>query len=128
MRTYETVIVIDAHQSDEKFESLTEKVKKLITDNNGKVLEVSRWGKRRLAYEIKKKQHGYYIHFLYEMNKREFLNIIEREFKLTDEILRYLTLNLSKKALNYKLKKKKDIIGKVEKESEEKEKMPEEKK
>ena len=128
MRTYETVIVIDAHQPDEKFESLTEKVKKLITDNNGKVLEVSRWGKRRLAYEIKKKQHGYYIHFLYEMEKREFLKIIEREFKLTEEILRYLTLHLDKKALNYKLKKRKNIVGKVEKEDKEKVKVPDEKK
>ncbi len=107
MNNYETVIVIDAHQPEEIIENLVDKIKKLISDNGGKILDMNRWGKRRLAYEIRKKQHGYYICFIYEIDKNDFSSIIERFFRLNEEILRYLILRLDKKLLDIKLKKKK---------------------
>jgi len=107
MNNYETVIVIDAHQPEEIIEDLLDKIKKLISDNGGKILDMNRWGKRRLAYEIRKKQHGYYICFIYEIDKNDFSSIIERFFRLNEEILRYLILRLDKKLLDIKLKKKK---------------------
>ena len=127
MRTYETVVVIDAHQPDETIEKIIERVKKIVADNKGNMIEVSRWGKRRLTYKIKNKQHGYYMYFLYESEKREIPSILEHNFKITEEILRYLTLKLDDKALAYRLKKKKMEVEKVENlESNEKGKLVEE--
>ena len=116
MRTYETIIVIDAHLSEEIIEGLVNKTKKMITDNGGNIIGVNRWGKRRLAYEIKKKQHGYYVYFLYEIDKSEFPKVLERYFSIAEEILRYLTLKLDKKALKFKVKKKKEEIEKTQNE------------
>lgn len=110
MRTYETVIIIDAHQPEEVIEGLIEKIKKIITDNGGSILDVNRWGKRRLAYEIKKKQHGYYVYFLYEIDKREFPKELERSMRMTEELLRYLVLQIDKKVLEYKLNKKREFL------------------
>jgi len=107
MNNYETVIVIDAHQPEEIIEGLVDKIKKLITDNGGEILDMNRWGKRRLAYEIRKKQHGYYICFIFEIDKNNFPSVLERFFRLNEEILRYLILRLEKKLLDIKLKKKK---------------------
>ena len=110
MRTYETVIIIDAHQAEEVIEGLIEKIKKIITDNGGSILDVNRWGKRRLAYEIKKKQHGYYVYFLYEIDKKEFPKELEHSMRMTEELLRYLVLQIDKKVLEYKLNKKKEFL------------------
>lgn len=113
MKTYETITVIDAHQSEETIESLINKIKKIITDNGGNIIDVNRWGKRRLAYEIKKKQHGYYVYFLYEIDKSEFPKVLEQIFRISEEMLRYLTLRLDKKAIKLKVKKKNEEIEKT---------------
>ena len=110
MRTYETVVIIDAHQPEEMIEGLIEKIRKIITDNGGSILDVNRWGKRRLAYEIKKKQHGYYVYFLYEVDKKDFPKELERSLRMTEELLRYLVLKIDKKVLEYKLNKKKEFL------------------
>lgn len=113
MKTYETIVVIDAHQSEETIESLINKIKKMITDNGGNIIDVNRWGKRRLAYEIKKKQHGYYVYFLYEIDKGEFPKVLEHNFRISEKMLRYLTLRLDKKAIELKVKKKNEEIEKT---------------
>ena len=113
MKTYETIVVIDAHQSDETIDSLINKIKKMITDNGGNIIDVNRWGKRRLAYEIKKKQHGYYVYFLYEIDKGEFPKVLEHNFRISEKMLRYLTLRLDKKAIKLKVKKKNEEIEKT---------------
>lgn len=113
MKTYETIAVIDAHQSEETIEGLINKIKKIITDNGGNIIDVNRWGKRRLAYEIKKKQHGYYVYFLYEIDKSEFTKVLEHNFRISEKMLRYLTLRLDKKAIELKVKKKNEEIEKT---------------
>ncbi len=113
MKTYETIAVIDAHQSEETIDSLINKIKKMITDNGGNIIDVNRWGKRRLAYEIKKKQHGYYVYFLYEIDKGEFPKVLEHNFRISEKMLRYLTLRLDKKVIELKVKKKNEEIEKT---------------
>ena len=108
MRTYETVIIIDAHQPEEIIEGLVEKIRKMITDNGGSILDVNRWGKRRLAYEIKKKQHGYYVYFLYEIDKKEFPEELERNLRMIENLLRYLVIKIDKKILEFKMNRKKE--------------------
>jgi small subunit ribosomal protein S6 len=85
---YETTFIVDAHLPDEQIDKILEKMTKLI-DGGGKVVFVDRWGKRRLAYEIKKKQYGYYVYVRFEA-EGTFIKELEREFKLDDAILRYL--------------------------------------
>ena len=95
IRQYETTIVIDAHLPSEHVETTISKYSKLLEDNKGKVELVDRWGKRRLAYEINKKQYGYYIYVRFEADGT-FIKELEREFKLDDSILRYLTVLVPK--------------------------------
>ncbi|RKY76078.1 30S ribosomal protein S6, partial [candidate division KSB1 bacterium] len=98
MRQYETTFVIDTHLADEAIEKAIEKYKDFISGNGGTVINVDRWGKRRLAYEIRKKQYGYYVCIRFEADAT-FNEKLEKEFKLDGSILRYLTLLISKAQL-----------------------------
>lgn len=66
-----------------------EKVKKLFTDNGGKVVATDNWGKRKLAYTIKKQEHAVYVFYSVEL-PAEGVRKIESTLNITDEVIRYL--------------------------------------
>lgn len=94
-RQYETTFVIDAHLSGEQVDTTITKYTQFIEKNKGKVEHIDRWGKRRLAYEIAKKQYGYYVYVRFEADG-SFVKEFERELRLDDSILRYLTVLVPK--------------------------------
>jgi small subunit ribosomal protein S6 len=98
LRDYETTIVVDAHLPGEQVDATITKYTKLIEDQKGKVKFIDRWGKRRLAYEIAKKQYGYYVYIRFEADG-SFIKELEREYKLDDSIIRYLTVLIPKVVL-----------------------------
>ncbi|MBN1780419.1 30S ribosomal protein S6 [bacterium] len=92
-KPYETTFIVDAHLSNEQIESVITKYSKTITDNNGTIKLIDRWGKRRLAYEIAKKQYGYYVYIRFDA-EGSLIKVLEREFRLDDNVIRYLTITL----------------------------------
>ena len=66
MRTYQTVIVIDSLLKNEEIDTIIEKVTRIINNNGGKVKNVDRWEKKRLAFKIKNRQYGYYVEIMFE--------------------------------------------------------------
>ena len=98
LREYETTFIIDAHLPVAEIDEIIEKVTKHIENNGGKVKLVDRWGKRRLAYEIAKKQYGYYVYIRFAA-EGSFIKKLEREFKLNDSVLRFLTVLVPKVVL-----------------------------
>ncbi len=100
MRTYQTIVVIDSLLKSEEIDAIIEKILRIINNNGGKVINVDRWEKRRLAYEIKKRQYGYYVEIIFEAPSN-LVKILERDYRLDENILRYLTVTLTKKALTH---------------------------
>jgi small subunit ribosomal protein S6 len=94
-KPYETTFIVDAHLSNEQIESTINKYSKFIADNGGSIKLTDRWGKRRLAYEISKKQYGYYVYIRFDADG-DLIQTLEREYKLDDTIIRYLTLRVPK--------------------------------
>ena len=66
MRQYETMVIIDAMISDDAIKAEIETIAANITKGNGEILRRDDWGKRKLAYTIKKRQHGFYVIFYYK--------------------------------------------------------------
>jgi small subunit ribosomal protein S6 len=97
-RVYESAILINAALEDETIKSLVEKVKETITSNGGEILEVEDWGRKRLAYQVKKSKIGYYSIFRFN-SLPDLIPKLERFYQLDESILRYLTITLSKEAL-----------------------------
>ena len=87
MRQYEVAYIADPDLDQEALNALDEKVKGWIEAAGGEVLEVDRWGKKRLAYPIQKRHDGFYIFVKANMPPQAGISI-ERELGLSEQILR----------------------------------------
>ena len=103
MRRYETFVIVDPDISQEQRDLLLERVKELITQMNGILVFEDHWGDRKLAYEIRKKERGYYVRFDY-CGGAELVNEIERFFRIDDRTLKYMTVLLNQEADLEKIK------------------------
>jgi small subunit ribosomal protein S6 len=90
VKQYETILVVDAMIPDESIASEFEAVAKLI-ESQGKIVRVDRWGKRRLAYAIRKRTHGEYAAFYYEA-EAGLPAELEKRLRINENALRWLTI------------------------------------
>ena len=95
MRRYETIFIVDNELSEEERIPIFEKLKDLNHQHNGLPVMIDEWGKKRLAYEIRKKTHGYYVRLDY-CGSGILVDEIERFFRIDDRILKYMTVLLEK--------------------------------
>ncbi|MBN2357673.1 30S ribosomal protein S6 [candidate division KSB1 bacterium] len=98
MRKYETIIVIDSLLKNEEIEGIINKYERFISANGGIIDTIDRWGKRRLAYEIKKRQYGFYVLIRFEAPPA-MIKQLDREYRLNEFLLRTTITKLDKKAL-----------------------------
>lgn len=89
-RKYETIFIVDSSMGEEAVKGVVEKFVNLIKDA-GEIDKVDEWGNKRLAYEIKDKIDGYYVLVLFDADT-EFPQELERIYKITDGILKYLII------------------------------------
>ncbi len=94
MRKYETVFILDPDVKDQARTDLFDRVKNIITKENGILLDFDEWGNKKLAYEIKKKLRGFYVCITYG-GTGYLVKELERNFRLSDDVLKFMTLLLS---------------------------------
>jgi small subunit ribosomal protein S6 len=97
-RVYESAILINAALDDESIKNLIARIKETITSNGGEIMEIEDWGRKRLAYQVKKSKIGYYAILRFN-SPSDLVQKLERNYQLDENILRYLTITLSKDAL-----------------------------
>ncbi|REL33579.1 30S ribosomal protein S6 [Rhodohalobacter sp. SW132] len=106
---YEMTYILNPVLDDEKFKELVDHVQKLIEDNGGDVVDTDEWGVKQLAYPIEKKNSGYYVNLYFNAPKTA-IEPVERNMRIHDDIMRYLTLKYdAKMKRHYDLKKKGDL-------------------
>ena len=91
MRNYETVFILDPAIGDERTAEEVERAKSAIESANGEVVDIQRWGKRKLAYEIKKKREGVYTVLKYKADGSAVTEL-ERSLRLSEPVIRFLTV------------------------------------
>jgi small subunit ribosomal protein S6 len=89
MRNYEVAFIVHPDLDETAFNEVQERVKSWITDAGGEVTKVDLWGKKKLAYEIRKQTEGQYILFETKMPP-SFCAELERNLQLQESILRYM--------------------------------------
>ena len=94
MRKYETVFILDPDVKDQARTDLFDRVKNIITKENGIHLDFDAWGNKKLAYEIKKKLRGFYVCITYG-GTGSLVKELERNLRLSDDVLKFMTLLLS---------------------------------
>ncbi len=94
MRRYETIFIIDPDTSEEGRGQLIQKGTEIIAAYKGGIVEMDEWGIRKMAYEVRKKLRGYYVRADY-CGEGDLVSEIERNFRIDDRILKYLTVMLA---------------------------------
>ncbi len=97
-QVYESAVLINAALEDDQIGIVKDRIKETITNNGGEIIEIEDWGRKRLAYMVKKSKIGCYFIFHYNSSPG-LVSKLERFFQLDDNVLRYLTIKLSKEAL-----------------------------
>ncbi len=89
MRPYEILFVLKPDLEEEATNAAIEKFANLIQQNQGTVEQINRWGKKRMAYEIKKYRDGYYTLILFQ-GEPATAKELDRVMRLSDEVLRHI--------------------------------------
>jgi small subunit ribosomal protein S6 len=100
-KIYETTFIVNAALDDAQIDAVIEKVKDVIVKNGGDVRSLEKWGRKRLAYTVDKKNNGFYSFFEFK-GPGDLIAKLDRHYQLDEQIIRYLTIQLDKKALKAK--------------------------
>jgi small subunit ribosomal protein S6 len=126
MRRYEMIGIIHPDASEEKRNTLFDRVRDIIARENGFLVEIDEWGNQKLAYEIRKKKRGYYVRFDL-CGPVTLTQEIERFFRIQDPVMKYMTVLLEKDADVDRLRAEAEArIAKAESEAAATETTPEE--
>jgi small subunit ribosomal protein S6 len=107
MRYYETLYIINPNLAEEDYRAVVAKFTDAVEKNKGVVTKVDEWGKKTLAYDIKKFDKGFYV-LLQFCGEAGLTAELKRELGLDDRVLKYQTIKLSDNADLEKLKPKPD--------------------
>lgn len=94
LNSYELTIILKPDLAEEKLEAVIENIRKQITGKGGIIQDTQKWGKRRLAYEIKHNKEGVYVLFRFQAkpaNNRE----LETNLKISEDVLRHLLIKIA---------------------------------
>lgn len=93
MRKYETFFIIDPDLTEEAYNLAGEKLKGIVNANGGAVITYVPWGKKKLAYPVKKRSQGLYILMEYGGGP-ELVAELERNMRLDERVLKFITVKL----------------------------------
>ena len=93
MREYELVFIVHPDLDDTALKDVVEKVSGWITEGGGIVSKVDLWGKRKLAYSIRKQKEGQYVMFNTQMEPT-FGATLERNLRFLEPVMRFLLISV----------------------------------
>src|SRR5215475_14259574 len=108
LRTYEVAFIAAPNTAEDDLSKLNSQIEQIIADRGGKITKVDNWGRRKLAYRIGKFDDGLYT-FVYVEGSGQEIAEVERRLRVTDFIIRYLTVRTDealKRAEKLKSKRK----------------------
>ncbi len=97
MRPYESMIVFDSTVDAQSIQVALDRALDTIRNNGGTPGNIDRWGKRPLAYEIKKRKEGYYV-LVEFVGEPITVDELDRILTLSDEVLRFKVLRRNERA------------------------------
>ncbi len=91
MQGYETVLIMDPNVTEEDQNTLLEKFRGIVQGQGGKVVQHAKWGRRKLAYEVSKREYGLY-HLLYLDHTPAALKALENQFRFEEHVIKWMSV------------------------------------
>lgn len=98
INTYETIFICPGELSQEKIDTTIEKVKSVVTRAEGTINTLEQWGRRRLAFTIRRNREGFYVYVIFS-GSSAIPALLTRHYRVTDTILRGLTVKVDPRHL-----------------------------
>ena len=92
-REYETIFILRPDTPNENIGQVNARIRGVIEQMGGKLLKLDNWGKRKLAYEVKKQLKGIYLYWQY-LATSGTVEEIERNLRMLDTVIRYYTVKI----------------------------------
>ena len=92
MRNYEGVFIVNPDLAADASKGVVIQLQELVSKNGGRIDGIQEWGRKRLAYKIKKKQDGNYVVLNFQIDSAQTKKL-EQQLRLNDNLLRYLLVN-----------------------------------
>ena len=87
-------MVVRPDVGGDAIEATLDRVREAVRSRGGKLVAINHWGKKRLAYPIKKHSRGVYVHAQY-LGKSDLVAEVERNLRISDTVLRFLTVKVA---------------------------------
>jgi len=94
MRRYETIFILRPNVGEEEINKVIESTTEIILDEKGTIIDLNKWGMKKLAYLIKKESLGYYVFCDYAATPAAVAEI-ERKFRIDDLVMKYMTVKIA---------------------------------
>jgi small subunit ribosomal protein S6 len=90
---YETIVIINPELDESETDGVIEDVKATIESSGGKIFKVDLWGRKRLAYTIKRYNNGYYVLVVFESSP-ELVSQLNSYYQVTEQIIKHIVVRL----------------------------------
>jgi len=96
LRNYECMYILKPEMEEEAIQQMVDRYSAIVTDGQGELVSIDKWGKRRLAYEIKDLFEGYYVLMNFK-SEPDVVKELDRVMKISDDMLRFMIINQDEK-------------------------------
>ncbi len=91
MPQYESIMVLRPSLTEEEMGKILDKMKGVLAKSGATLLKSENWGKKKLAYEVKRERKGTYVYFHFESEGR-VVGELERSYRIEDSIIKFMTV------------------------------------
>ena len=109
-RTYEILFIADPNLGEPEVDTLAAQVQGFVEKDGGRLQKMEKWGKKRLAYDVRRHREGYYVLLVVE-GSGTMVKEVERRIKVTDGIIRYLSVRVDEELRKAERRKAKRTLG-----------------
>jgi len=93
MQGYESIVILDPNLTEEQQTTLLDKFKGIIEGQGGKIVQHAKWGRRKLAYEVKKRDYGLY-HLFYLDHTPPAVKALEHQLRFEENVLKWMSVKV----------------------------------
>ena len=93
-RVYEILFIADTNLLESEVDALTALIQGYVEKEGGRIQKVEKWGKKRLAYVVRKQREAYYVLLVVAAETGAFVKEVERRIRVTDGVLKFITVRV----------------------------------
>jgi small subunit ribosomal protein S6 len=93
-RQYDLIFICRPDTPDAEIDKLIATLEHAATEKGGKIEKTEKWGRKRMAYYVRRLREGYYVYMEVRSSHGEVVKELERRLKVSDAVIKYLTVRL----------------------------------